>query len=177
MPADYTWKALLVNGKARPLMTSIGISGHQNIPLDAQDYIRAGIEQLIHVNRNDLIGVSALAAGADQIFADILLKFSGRLHVVIQCREYESSFSEENDLRHFNDLLNRAETVEVLNHLEPSEEAYLETGHRVADLSDFLVAVWYGKPAKGKGGKADIVRYAKDRGIDVQVVWPSGVTH
>lgn len=158
-------------------MTSIGISGHQNIPLDALDFIRVGIEQVILSHRNDLIGVSALAAGADQLFADIVLRFGGRLHVVIPCRGYERSFSEKNDLHHFNDLLKRAETVEILNHAEPSEDAYLEAGHRVVDLSKLLVAIWDGKPAKGKGGTADIVRYAKEHGTEVQIVWPSGFTH
>lgn len=158
-------------------MNRIGVSGHQNIPRDALDFIRVGIEKVVLDHRKDLIGISALAAGADQLFADIVLRFGGSLHVVIPCRGYEKTFSEENDLCQFNDLLNRAETVEILNQAGPSEDAYLDAGHRVVDLSKLLVAVWDGGPARGKGGTADIVRYAKESGIEVQVVWPSGFTH
>jgi hypothetical protein len=42
------------------------------------------------------------------------------------------------------------------------------------DLSDLLIAVWDGKEAKGKGGTADIVRYARERDTEVVVLWPPG---
>jgi hypothetical protein len=36
-------------------------------------------------------------------------------------------------------------------------------------------AVWDGKVTKGKGGTADIVRYARNRGREVVVLWPAGI--
>jgi len=36
------------------------------------------------------------------------------------------------------------------------EDAYMAAGRRVVDLSDVMIAVWNAKPAKGKGGTADI---------------------
>src|SRR5271165_2228772 len=36
------------------------------------------------------------------------------------------------------------------------EDAYMAAGRRVVDLSDVMIAVWIAKPAKGKGGTADI---------------------
>jgi len=35
-----------------------------------------------------------------------------------------------------------------------------------------LVAVWDGQEAASKGGTGDVVGYARDRGVDVRVVWP-----
>ncbi|WP_041624991.1 hypothetical protein [Stackebrandtia nassauensis] len=39
---------------------------------------------------------------------------------------------------------------------------------------DQLIAVWDGQPARGYGGTADVVDYARDHGIDVTVIWPEG---
>jgi hypothetical protein len=41
-------------------------------------------------------------------------------------------------------------------------------------LVDELIAVWDGEPARGYGGTADVVAYAKRQGIPVRIVWPEG---
>jgi hypothetical protein len=61
--------------------------------------------------------------------------------------------------------LSKNATVEVLDIPGTDEDAYLAAGHRVVDNSDIMLAVWDGKPAKGKGGTADVVDYAIKRGI------------
>jgi hypothetical protein len=38
-----------------------------------------------------------------------------------------------------------------------------------------LLTIWDGLPAKGEGGTADIVAYARKRGRRVIVIWPPGV--
>jgi hypothetical protein len=53
--------------------------------------------------------------------------------------------------------------VEVMSTPGTDEDAYLSAGHRIVDLSEILFAVWNGKPAKGKGGTADVVDYAKQQ--------------
>jgi hypothetical protein len=116
-----------------------------------------------------------LAAGADQLFAKALLGAGGRLHVILLCYGYEKTFSEQTDLDRFLDLLQRADTIETLDNPFPSEDAFLEAGQRVVDLSELLVAVWDGKVAKGKGGTADVVDYARERGREIVIVWPAGV--
>ena len=46
----------------------------------------------------------------------------------------------------------------------------------MVDRSERLVAVWDGKPARGIGGTADIVSYARQKGVPVVVLWPEGAT-
>jgi hypothetical protein len=53
----------------------------------------------------------------------------------------------------------------VLDTHGTDEDAYLAAGQRVVELSDIVLAVWNGKPAKGKGGTADVVAYAIRRGM------------
>jgi hypothetical protein len=86
------------------------------------------------------------------------------LHAVIPCYGYEGTFASQDDLRHFLALRKSAAILETLNYPEPSEEAFLAAGHRVVELSDLLIAVWDGKVARGKGGTADIVGYARELG-------------
>lgn len=154
----------------------VGMSGHQDIPQEAITYVKNGIVGVVSELTDDLIGVSSLAAGADQIFASVILEHYGRLHVIIPCRGYETTFSEKDDIDRFRLLIDKASKVDNLDYPEPSEDAYLAAGHHVVDNSDILVAVWDGRPAKGRGGTADVVNYARSHGREVKVIWPSGVT-
>lgn len=153
----------------------IGVTGHQDIPAGALEYVTQGINEMLDGVKDGLVGVSSLAVGADQMFASLVLERGGRLEIILPSSGYEATFSRPEDLRRFHSLLARATTVETLSFAEPSEEAYLAAGYRVADLSEVLLAVWDGEPAKGKGGTGDIVQYAKSRGAQVNVVWPAGV--
>jgi hypothetical protein len=109
-------------------------------------------------------------------FAKLIVDIGAELHVVIPCEGYEATFKNKQALIQYRDLLQQANSVEVLGHQSPSEPAFLNAGHRVVDLSDIVIAVWDGREARGTGGTADIVRYAKERGKEVLLVWPSGVS-
>jgi len=154
----------------------IGLTGHQNIPSQALEYVTRGIAEVLDRVKDELVGVSSLAAGADQLFASMVLERGGSLQLVIPCRRYEETFPDPEDLTNFRTLLERAVSVETLSFDEPSEEAYLAAGCRVVDLSDVLLAVWDGQPARGKGGTGDIVEYARSRATRVEIVWPKGIT-
>jgi hypothetical protein len=51
--------------------------------------------------------------------------------------------------------------ITVLEKRRSKQESYFAAGKKVVDATDLLVAVWDGKPAKGLGGTADIVKYAR----------------
>ena len=155
-------------------MTVVGLTGHQEIPPDAASFIAAGIDRVLRSNREELVGVCSLAAGSDQLFAQAVLDAGGRLRVVVPCEHYDTTFHGP-DLDRYRQLLGSADTVETLDHAEPTEEAFLEAGHRVADLCEVLIAVWDGRPARGLGGTADVVAYARAAGVETVIVWPPGV--
>ena len=71
--------------------------------------------------------------------------------------------------------MGRAAEVEQLAFDEPSEEAFLAAGRRVAEECDWLIAAWDGEPSRGLGGTADVVAYAGQIGKRVEVVWPKGL--
>jgi hypothetical protein len=152
----------------------LGISGHQDLSPEVVSYVTPLLTGVISEQNGNVVGVSSLAAGADQLFATVILDQGGSLHAIIPCRRYESTFSGPKSLNQFKLLLARAQEIETLEYPAPSEEAFFDAGRRVVDNSDLLVAVWDGEPAAGKGGTADVVEYARSRGVDVVVVWPSG---
>lgn len=107
----------------------------------------------------------ALAAG----------ELGGRLHVVIPCKGYEKTF-DPLALKTYRLLLGKAATVETLPFDEPSEQAFYAAGKAVVDACDWLCAVWDGESAKGLGGAADVVAYARTQGKDVEVIWLEGLS-
>ena len=66
--------------------------------------------------------------------------------------------------------------MERLPFVESTVQAHLTAGQAVVDRSERLVAVWDGKPARGIGGTADIVSYARQKGVPVVVLWPESAT-
>lgn len=158
-------------------MTKIGVTGHQSIPQMATEFIRRGFMDelcLESSSENSLVGFTSLAAGADQMFAELVLAVGGQLHVVIPSARYESTF-DRNAVRKYRQLLKQAMDVERLEYPEPSDEAFWAAGRLIVEQVDRLLAVWDGCPSRGLGGTADVVRYAHECGRDVKVIWPAGV--
>lgn len=155
-------------------MTVVGATGHQHVPPEATAHVTSGIQEVLHTHRAGLVGVCSLAAGADQLFARAVLDAGGALHVVVPCEKYEETL-QGTDLAAFHALLRRAEEVETLPHPKPAEEAFNDAGRRVVELCDVLIAVWDGEPARGLGGTADVVEYARSAGCQVVVIWPPGI--
>lgn len=154
----------------------VGVTGHQDLPTDAV----ADIDRQLHSELKkldgpgQLTGVASLAEGADQLFAFAVLSLKGRLEVIIPSADYESTFSGE-ALKKYHQLIGFANSVRRLPFSEPSEEAFFAAGKAVVDGCERLLAVWDGKRAKGLGGTADVVRYARTRKIPVTVIWPEGL--
>ena len=120
-----------------------------------------------------ITGICSLAAGADQLAAEVILELGGEVEVVLPCDRYASTFNSE-ALTKFNRLLSRAMAVTVLPFPEPSESAFLAGGLVVVERSQRILAVWDGLPAHGLGGTADVVMYAQALNRPVDVVWPDG---
>lgn len=156
-------------------MNVVGVTGHQNIPDRALEFVKVGINNILTQHKGNFSGVTSLAAGADQIFAEYVIRLEGLLYVVIPCDGYEGTFSCKENLDLYLQLIEQAHVVHQLNFPEPSEDAFLQAGRYVVDHSDKMIAVWDGLKAVSKGGTADIVDYARVNNVHVDVVWPSGV--
>lgn len=158
-------------------MTRVGCTGHQSLTPATRRAVAAAVSNLIADEDIDgLIGLTSLAEGADQVFAFAVLAAGGQLQAVIPSQRYEHSFTSASARETYSALCALAGSVTILPFPAPDEDAYLAAGRAVADQCQILVAVWDGQEAAGKGGTGDVVTYARERGIDVRVVWPEGAS-
>ncbi|GAA1094929.1 hypothetical protein [Nocardiopsis composta] len=156
-------------------MTRIGITGHSNLAAGAVPVVRRALgEALAPYAGNGLVGLSCLAKGADQLFAEAVLEAGGRLEVVLPSADYREAKVAPAERDAFDGLLIRSDLVRYMPHRTASEAAYAEANAAVLAGVDRLFAVWDGRPAGGKGGTGDAVEAARSAGVPVDVIWPDG---
>lgn len=157
-------------------MKRVAVSGHRGLSPVVSALVFAGIEaQLdrIAAGDSDLIGLSCLADGADQLFAAAVLDRGGSLDVIVPAEEYREGLPEAAQSQ-YDALLSRASGVHRCLHRESTAESHMDASRYMVDHADYLLAVWDGEPARAFGGTADVVLYAQGKGIPVAVVWPEG---
>jgi hypothetical protein len=150
----------------------IGITGHRLLGDGvAQQAIREKLENVLKERaRPGDEALSGMAIGADQIFAELALEAGLRLHAVIACQGYEATFAPGDELRGYEVLLAKSSQTTTMDFAAPSEAAFEASGHWIVDHCDIMVAVWDGKPAKGRGGTGDVVAYAEKKAVPTIIV-------
>lgn len=123
----------------------------------------------------ELCGVSCIADGPDAWFAESVLAVGGRIEVVIPADRYRDVLPSSHHAT-YDALLRQAVEVHHTGLDESSSQAHMAGSEILVGLVDRLIAVWDGKPARGFGGTADVVAYARRTGVPVDVRWPSGAT-
>lgn len=154
-------------------MPRLGITGHSNLTTATVPLVAAGIRSAVESHASgELVGVTCLARGADQIFARVVLELGGTVEVVLPAADYRDRKVKPDNAAEFDELISNAATVHTMPHAESNRNAYMAASEHVLATISALVAVWDGKPSGGYGGTADVVAAARERGIPVTVVWP-----
>lgn len=159
-------------------MLKIAVSGH--IKLLNESEVRKNITlslQYFQAIDKDLLAISALAAGADTIFAQEAIKLNITVRYILpfELKVYEENFS-PSELIVLQGLLSKNEQkYEVVSSLkdtsqETRNEAYLAVGKHLVEECDILLVVWDGKDAQGKGGTGDVVAYAHTQNKPVHII-------
>lgn len=166
-----------------PFTFRIGVTGHRRLeePESLVQSIRQALNKLREFVPNSprsglvTVVVSALAEGADRLVAEQILaeEEGSQLEAALPLPydDYLDDFEQEDSKNEFRSLLVRASAVWQAPPNLSREDAYERAGRYVVDRSDAIIALWDGKPARGPGGTAEIVAYA--RGRDVPLVWIS----
>ena len=150
----------------------IGVTGHRF--LAEVDKLRAGVDRALdEIERSfgghRLVAVSPLAEGADRLVAEAVLQRGGDLvaPLPLPVDDYLQDFESEQSETQFQQLLERAAEVIELAATPTRNEAYEQVGLYVLDNCDVLIAVYDGQPSQGRGGTAEIVERALQRGMPV----------
>ena len=114
--------------------------------------------------------VSPVADGADQIAAELALELGWELQAVLPFTrgKYRASLANDAARERFDALIGRAACLlELPGDPDDSLDAYIMTGRATVAHCDVLIAVWDGKPPRGRGGTAEVVQLALTRGTAI----------
>jgi hypothetical protein len=155
-------------------LTRIAITGHMNLTPETTSLVRAAIRETLRAHdKTTLVGISCIAAGADQIFASLIVELGGRLEVILPSADYRERKVRPADLATFDGLLSRASHVQEMPFPKANKEAYEAANQALLTSADRLLAVWDGRPSDG-AGTADVVEHARSLGLPIDIVWPEG---
>jgi hypothetical protein len=154
-------------------MRLIGVSGHRGLSGPTADLVDKAIRAALAEHAPDMTGISCLADGADQIFARAVADLGGTLEVIIPAARYRDGLPAEARAE-YDRLLGQAAAVRRMPFAESTAESHMEASKAMIGRADEMFAVWDGQPARGYGGTADVVAYARERGTPVRVIWPHG---
>ena len=172
------------------LVVQIGVTGHRpnrlspdvaaSLPGQCEQVLQAISalasrlhDPLLHSPQPPLLRIlSPLAEGADRIVAHAGLALGADLqcpfpfHIEEYCRDFTSEASRVE----FQDLVAKASAVfQADGERDMDSLAYERIGRIVLEQSDFLIAIWDGEPAAGRGGTTQIIEEALEQ--NVPVVW------
>jgi hypothetical protein len=155
----------------------VGITGHRGLPPETERLVDKALREfLATLDDADLVGITSLAGGADQLFARAILDLGGGLEVVVPAARYRDSLDPGAEQGGYDELFPLAQHVVRLPFRESTEESHMAAGQHVVETSDLIVAVWDREPARGHGGTADIVENARACDRQVEVIWPPGAS-
>jgi hypothetical protein len=167
--------------KTTTQVVGVGVTGHRRLGDDPRlPYVVGAqcveilrhLQELAHYRRATLVAYSALAVGADQLFAEAALGLGIPVVGVIPFEDYPADF-EGDERRRFETLLGLCRDVHRLRAKQRSDRAYLKGGLWVVNQVEYLIAVWNGLPAAGLGGTGDVVAYAEKKNRTVLRIDPT----
>ncbi|WP_031069266.1 hypothetical protein [Streptomyces sp. NRRL WC-3742] len=152
----------------------IGITGHRGLTVEVEARVRRLLAgALMRADSVELTVVSCIADGPDAWIAEIALALDGRLEVVVPASEYRGGLPQWHHPV-YDGLLARASAVHRTGLTASDEASHMAGSGLLVRHVDRLLAVWDGLPARAFGGTADVVAYARSRGVPVEVLWPQG---
>jgi len=182
-----------------PLVIAVGVTGHRSdsLPAKSVDTLRQTIRDVLQSaadaahslleRERDCFApgpprlrfVSPVADGADQIAAEVALDLGWELYAILPFERsaYRESLASDDARKRFDELLDRSVSLLELPG-DPADglDAYVMTGRATVAHCDILIAVWDGRPPRGRGGTGEVVQFALSRGtaiIHVPIVKPS----
>jgi hypothetical protein len=153
----------------------IGVTGHRHLTPETVGMVTRTLRESLrrHAAGRPLVGISCLAEGADQLFAEAVLEEGGELDVVVPAVDYGDRMTGE-AREGFDRLAARARRVTRLPYPESKGPAYMAASLVLVERSDLLLAVWDGARSASFSGTGDVVDYARQVGVPVEVIWPEG---
>jgi hypothetical protein len=161
-----------------PMFHVIGFTGHRHLTNveAAATAIREALELLRQEFAGEWVALSSIADGGDRLFVQQARTLGLSWHAILPLprAEFAKDFTEA-EWQDVETTLQAADHVRILEETGDRDESYLDCGIETVNDADVLLAVWDGDRARGKGGTADVVQYA--RSISKPLLIVDAVTH
>jgi hypothetical protein len=151
----------------------IGITGHTRLPRPTASRIRLGLSSIL-ARYSAVHGVTCLAEGADQIFAEAVLARGGSFDVIVPAANYRAAAVRPANRRRFDALIGSARQVVSVPFERSGDEAFAAANEVLVGRVDRLIAVWDGVGDDRPGSTAHAVTQARNAGVPVIRLWPLG---
>ena len=151
-------------------MCRLGIVGHCFLGARATAFVnaesRAFLARRLLIS-DDVVALSALAVGADTLFAEAAMSAEVPLEIVRPYDGYDDEFLTRCSRTRYDALLTAARRETRLPFGSRSPSAYEAAMKWIVEASDVLVAAWDGAPRGIRGGTAHAVSHAERIGREV----------
>lgn len=166
----------------------IGVSGKRDIfsNICVQEEIKKSIAIILKKEKTkSFIAYSAMAKGADTIFANVVTKqFNQEIKIILpfDTAEYEKDFTDSTELNEYKNWISTVGISKVVTKDIPKtrdlrNEAYLSVGKFIVESCDYLIIIWDEQKPRGKGGTAEILGYASQcstlKGLEIIRIQPT----
>jgi hypothetical protein len=142
----------------------VGFTGHRRIDNeeDVARVLREVVAGLHHDLGRELVGRSSVASGGDTLFAEACRAANLKWVALLPFpeAEFKKDFN-DGDWERAKALIDHAARVETLSDIAQRPQGYLQCGLATVDGADVMVALWDGKPSRGRGGTAEIVEHTR----------------
>lgn len=146
-------------------MFRLGIVGHRYLAnTEALSFVAENVFAILkhlQAEHANLRVISAIAEGADTIFAEAAVELNIPLEIVRPFEEYSMDFTTPSAKQRYERLRSCACSETILAHAGRSTAAYLAGMYWIVDNCSLVVAVWDGSHAKGSGGTGDAIERAR----------------
>src|SRR5438477_543400 len=142
-------------------MFRLGIVGHRFFPnRKTLLFVReqcCAILKRAQAEHGAVVAVSAIAEGADTLFAEAALSLDVPLEVIRPFENYADDFENESALKRYQNLQQAADKESSLDYVRRSDSAYQAAMDWIINHSDLVVVVWNGQPGSGMAGTGNAV--------------------
>lgn len=155
-------------------MPRIGVTGHTRLSAATARMVDEALRaELRRYRASRLHGITCLAVGADQLFANAVLAVGGTFEAIVPAADYRDEVVSAANRPEFDELIRLAQTVTYMPFARSGPEAYMAASEELLRRSELLFAVWDGSTAGRLGETGAVVAAARVRNLLVRVLWPA----
>src|SRR5690242_7321657 len=115
-------------------MTTLGVTGHSRLSERGAQLVHRDLTaHIANYASEELVGITCLARGADQLFADAILERDGRLEIIAPSADYFDLVTDPQDRARCSQYLERAASVHTMPIPHAGPAAYLAASELVVD--------------------------------------------